>query len=140
MKIDHIGYAVKNIEKAVIDFTKLGFVFESPVEDTDRNVKLAFGKNGNYCIELVSTLNKDNPSPVDLHLTKLGATPYHICYSSDSLEKDIENLKSQGFKEVIPPHKAIAFDNKRVVFMSKLSMGLLEIVENEKNNEVNHNG
>ena len=64
MKIDHIGYAVKNIEKAVIDFTKLGFVFESPVEDTDRNVKLAFGKNGNYCIELVSTLNKDNPSPV----------------------------------------------------------------------------
>lgn len=132
MKIDHIGYAVKNIEKAVSDFTKLGFSFEKPIEDTDRNVILAFGKNGGYCIELVSPLNKVNPSPVDLYLTKLGSTPYHICYSSDSLEEDIENLKSQGFKEVIPPHKAIAFNNRRVVFMSKLSMGLLEIVENQR--------
>lgn len=131
MKIEHIGYAVKNIEKAVIDFTKLGFVFESPVDDNDRNVKLAFGNNGGYRIELVSPLNKDNPSPVDLYLTKLGATPYHICYSSDYLDEDIETLKSQGFKEVIPPHKAIAFDNRRVVFMAKLSLGLLEIVENE---------
>ena len=132
MKIDHIGYAVKNIEKAVSDFTKLGFSFEKPIEDTDRNVMLAFGKNDSYCIELVSPLNKDNSSPIDLHLTKLGATPYHICYSSESLEEDIENLKSQGFKEVIPPHKAIAFDNRRVVFLSKLSMGLLEIVEHQK--------
>ena len=132
MKIDHIGYAVKNIEKAVVDFTKLGFVFEKPVDDYDRNVRIVFGNNDSYRIELVSPLNKVNPSPVDLYLTKLGATPYHICYSSDSLEEDIENLKSQGFKEVIPPHKAIAFDNRRVVFLSKLSMGLLEIVENQK--------
>lgn len=132
MKIDHIGYAVKNIEKAVIDFIKLGFVFEKPVDDYDRNVKIAFGNNDGYRIELVAPLNKEIQSPVDLQLTRIGSTPYHICYSADNLENEIENLKSQGFKEVIPPHKAVAFNNRRVVFMAKLSTGLLEIVENDE--------
>ena len=131
MKIDHIGYAVKNIEKAVNDFAKLGFVFEKPVDDYDRNVRIAFGNNDDYRIELVAPLNKELQSPVDLQLTRIGTTPYHICYSADNLENEIENLKSQGFKEVIPPHKAIAFSNRRVVFMAKLSTGLFEIVENE---------
>ena len=76
-------------------------------------------------------MNKEIQSPVDLQITRIGATPYHICYSADNLENEIENLKSQGFKEVIPPHKAIAFNNRRVVFMAKLSTGLFEIVENK---------
>ena len=132
MKIDHIGYAVKNIEKAMIDFIKLGFVFEKSVDDYDRNVRIAFGDNDGYRIELVAPLNKEIQSPVDLQLTRIGATPYHICYSADNLENEINNLKSQGFKEIIPPHRAVAFNNRRVVFMAKLSTGLLEIVENEQ--------
>mgnify|MGYP002627500138 FL=1 len=86
MKIDHIGYAVKNIEKAMIDFIKLGFVFEKPVDDYDRNVRIAFGDNDGYRIELVAPLNKEIQSPVDLQLARIGATPYHICYSTDNLE------------------------------------------------------
>ena len=29
MKIDHIGYAVKRIDRAIVSFEKLGFSFES---------------------------------------------------------------------------------------------------------------
>ena len=41
----------------------------------------------------------------------------------------IEELKTQGFRVIIEPAKAVAFDGKRVVFMMNLGMGLMEIVE-----------
>ena len=50
MKIDHIGYAVKRIDRAITAFQKLGYEFESVIDDTDRNVKLAFGNKDGYRI------------------------------------------------------------------------------------------
>ena len=39
MKIDHIGYAVRRIDRAISSFEKLGFVFENGVvDDLDRNI------------------------------------------------------------------------------------------------------
>ena len=129
MKIDHIGYAVKQIERAIVSFEKLGFCFGPVIEDHDRNVKLVFGNNGEYRIELVSPMDKSKASPVDQYLSNAPGTPYHICYQAEEFEKEIENLKRQGFKEVIAPAKAIAFDGRRVVFMMNLGFGLMEIVE-----------
>ena len=129
MKIDHIGYAVKRIDRAIASFEKLGFTFEPVIEDYDRNVKLAFGENGGYRIELVSPLDKSKASPVDQYISNASGLPYHICYQSMDFEKDIVSLVKQGFKEVIPPAKAVAFGGKRVIFMMNLGFGLMEIVE-----------
>ncbi len=51
MKIDHIGYAVKRIDRAITAFQKLGYEFEPVIDDTDWNVKLAFGDKDGYRIE-----------------------------------------------------------------------------------------
>lgn len=58
MRIDHIGYAVRDICQAIKEFRKLGFSFEDIVDDPDRNLYIAFGENGGYRIELVSPRNK----------------------------------------------------------------------------------
>jgi len=129
MEIDHIGYAVKRIDRAIALFEKLGFSFESVIEDYDRNVKLVFGDNDGYRIELVSPLDKGKESPVDQYLSNTSGTPYHICYQSNAFDTDIDNLKKTGFKEIIAPAKAIAFNGRRVVFLTNLGVGLLEIVE-----------
>ena len=129
MEIDHIGYAVKRIDRAIASFEKLGFSFESVIEDYDRNVKLVFGDNDGYRIELVSPLDKGKESPVDQYLSNTSGTPYHICYQSNAFDTDIDNLKKTGFKEIIAPAKAIAFNGRRVVFLTNLGVGLLEIVE-----------
>ena len=129
MKIDHIGYAVKRIDRAMSSFEKLGYTFESIVEDTDRNVKLAFGEKDGYRIELVSPLDRGQESPVDQYLSNAVGTPYHICYESDRFDVEVEELKKQGFKTVIEPCPAVAFDGKRVVFMMNIGFGLMEIVE-----------
>ncbi len=129
MKIDHIGYAVKRIDRAITAFQKLGYEFEPVIDDTDRNVKLAFGSKDSYRIELVAPLDKKLESPVDQYLSNSVGTPYHICYESESLEAEIEELKAQGYKVVIEPRPAVAFGGRRVVFMMNLGFGLMEIVE-----------
>lgn len=127
MKIDHIGYAVKNIDKAKKSMEVLGYIFEDTVEDKDRNIYIAFGKMDGYRVELVAPISAG--SPVDMHLSKIGPTPYHICYTSADIESDIERLQANRFKVSIPLAPAVAFGNKRVVFMYSLSVGLIEIVE-----------
>ena len=129
MKIDHIGYAVKRIDRAITAFQKLGYEFEPVIDDTDRNVKLAFGDKDGYRIELVAPLDKKQGSPVDQYLSNAVGTPYHICYESDNLDSEIEELKVQGYKVVIEPRPAVAFGGRRVVFMMNIGFGLLEIVE-----------
>ncbi len=129
MKIDHIGYAVKRIDRAQSAFENLGFVFEPVIDDTDRNVKLAFGEKDGYRIELVSPLDKKLESPVDQYLGNAVGIPYHLCYESEKFDEDIEVLKNQGFKEIIEPRSAVAFGGKRVVFLMNIGFGLMEIVE-----------
>ena len=129
MKIDHIGYAVKRIDRAQNSFEKLGFLFEPVIDDTDRNVKLAFGEKDGYRIELVAPLDKKQGSPVDQYLRNAVGTPYHVCYISNLFDNEIESLQMDGFKVIIEPRPAVALGGKRVVFMMNLGFGLMEIVE-----------
>ena len=128
MKIDHIGYAVKDIEKAKITLKAFGFLFGETVDDQVRNVRICFGETGEgYRIELVAPMG--GGSPVDAHISKIGPTPYHICYRSRNIETDVEELRKNHFKVSIPPAPAVAFNGKRVVFLYSLTVGLIEIVE-----------
>lgn len=103
MRIDNIGYAVKSIEKAKSSMKLLGYEFGATIEDSKRNIYIAFGSFDDYKIELVAPL-KVGESPVDRLLSKVGATPYHICYRSSAIEKDVERLTHNGFKLVVPLH------------------------------------
>ena len=60
MKIHHIGYAVRDIEKSIFEFESIGFekVGES-LDDIQRNVKIQLMKNDTSLIELVSPLNEE---------------------------------------------------------------------------------
>lgn len=127
MKVDHIGYAVKNIDKAKRSLEALGYEFEPTIEDKDRNIFLCFGELDGYRVELVAPTGEN--TPVDMHLSKIGPTPYHICYKSSDIESDIERLKSERFKVTVPLAPAVAFGNRRVVFLYSLAAGLIEIVE-----------
>ncbi len=128
MRIDHIGYAVKKIDAARTAFETLGFTFGELVDDPDRNILIQFGSNDGYQIELVCPKG-DGESPADAILKKIGPTPYHLCYRTDDLEKDIAELEKQKFKVIKPPAPAIAFGGKRVVFLMHRALGMMEIVE-----------
>ena len=127
MRIDHIGYAVEDAETGIKALTALGFVFDAPIEDEARKVKLAFGTLDGYRVEWVAPTADD--SPVSRLLKTVGPTPYHLCYASADLDAEIERLRRYGARTLIPPAPAVAFGGRRVVFMYSLAIGTFEIVE-----------
>ncbi len=110
-------------------FIELGYYFDENIEDIDRNIVIAFGQNGQYRIELVQPLNNKVYSPVDKYIKDIGNTPYHICYITEDLNKDICKLQDLGFHVISPPQPAMAFNGKKVVFLIGLGIGLIELVE-----------
>lgn len=84
MDIHHVGYLVKDIEKASVSFMNLSYELEGEVVyDPLRDVDILFMVNGQYRIELVSPRSKE--SVVAETLKKLGNAPYHICYYCDDM-------------------------------------------------------
>lgn len=129
MQINHIGYAVKSISKAIENLAYLGFEFGDVIEDTDRNILIAFGKHSGYVIELVSPISNDKESPIDGVIKKNGSTVYHICYESDNIKEDVKMLEKKQFKIIKPLEPAIAFSGRQVVFLYNPIIGIIEIVE-----------
>ena len=138
MVVDHIGYVVRDIEKARHEFGVLGYEFEDLIEDFDRNIYILFGDNGNIRIELIQTMNTEKSSPVREILRKNGPTPYHICYKTDDMEADIQKLKFQKWLLINPPRLAVAFAKEgggvKVAFLMHRQIGMIELVEKHNKN------
>lgn len=126
--IDHIGYAVKDIDKAKEEFKALGFEFCAVMEDEYRSVMVCVGtlKDGTR-IELLSP-PADKKSPVDTYLKKIGSTPYHICYKSDDISTSVKELQENGFTLIgaVAPSIPLGGD---VCFMYSNTIGMIEVIE-----------
>ena len=128
MKLHHTGYAVKNIATAADTFAKLGFTAEgAEMIDESANVTILFMSNGPALIELVAPMSAD--SPVSGWLRKCGASPYHLCYQTDGIDRTIRELCNDGFVLVESCREAPALNGSPVAFLYNASVGLIELVE-----------
>jgi len=74
MLIHHIGYAVRNIEKAITKFKYLGYGLKGAQQnDENRKVKIQFLEKDGVLIELVES--SDTSSPVQNFIKKNGNSP-----------------------------------------------------------------
>lgn len=128
MRVHHIGYLVKKIEKAEQKFGLLGFsVVKEAVYDEYRRVNISFMEKDGYVIELVAPADKD--SVVSELYKKIRNAPYHICYTAENFEKDLEELLSNGFVQIDEPCPAPAIGGKKVVFLMNAAIGMVELLE-----------
>lgn len=128
MKIHHIGYLVKKIEKSIEEFQRLGYEKKSEITyDETRKIDICFMEKNNYLIELVSP--KDKSSVAYNLLKQHKSSPYHICYETDNLEEDIMELEASGYVKIDNPCPAPAINGKKVVFFMNSTIGLIELVE-----------
>lgn len=138
MKVDHIGYLCRDIQKSLSVFEKLGYkkISEIIIDNEangdihPRNVNICFIENDGIRIELVSPM--DENSDVTDTLKRQGEGPYHICYRTTDLELLITDMKKNGWIVIKKPAKAKAFDYARVAFLYKNGAGLVELVELEE--------
>ena len=128
MKIHHIGYLVKDIEKSIEVFASLGYICESEIVfDQNRGIDIVFMINGDYRIELVSPAT--DTSVVADTLKKIGNSPYHICYYTSDIQAAAAELKKQKFILIDAPAAAPAINGKNVAFLFNKQIGIIELVE-----------
>lgn len=128
LKVHHIGYLVKKIDKAEKDFTALGFECIAPVVyDSLRDADISFWEKNGYCVELVSP--KSEKSVVYDLLKKFKNMPYHICYSSTDMNSDIEDLRKSGYMLLDEPMEAVAIEGRKVCFLFSANSGMIELLE-----------
>lgn len=128
LKIHHIGYLVKKMDKAIVSFTGLGYQITQPtLYDDIRKVDICFLEKDGYRIELVSPVSED--SVVAGLMKKYKNSPYHICYETEDYEKTYEELTANGFIAIDTLTPAPALQNREVVFLTNASMGMIELIK-----------
>lgn len=132
----HLGVAAADLMESIRGYRGLGWIWDGGIiDDNDRNVRLAFLRRGDSrnVLELVCPQNEKSPVSHTLNTMKNVATPYHICYEVNDIEKTIQILKGRGYILTDCPKPAVAFDNRRVAFMLSRDSGLIELLEAEGN-------
>ena len=127
LQIDHIGYAVQDINITAQYYINGGWKLSEIFEETIQNTKIAFlTKEGMPTIELVSPL--EGSSPIDNVLKQSGVAPYHICYVVDDVMSSVEQLYEEGFKPLFMPVRSVAMDNREICYLYHLDVGTIELV------------
>jgi len=131
MKIEHLGIAVKSLEKSDELFTKLLGKENYKQEAVEREgVTTSFYGLGDSKIELLEATNPE--SPIAKFLEKRGEGIHHIAFGVDNIEAEIARLKDLGFIFISETPKDGA-DNKLVVFLHpKSTNGILVELCQEK--------
>jgi len=114
-KIEHIGIAVKDLERSNLLFEKLlGKAHYKIEEVVSEGVKTSFFIAGPNKIELLEATNDD--SPIAKFIKNRGEGLHHIAFEVDDIEAEIERLKTEGF-EVLNMKPKKGADNKLVAFL-----------------------
>jgi len=96
--IEHIGIAVRDLEKNLSRWTSLFGARSGPVEEVkERGVRLAqldFSKGP--AVELISPLGEN--SPLAKFLKERGEGIHHFCFEVDDVGAMMENLKKAGLE------------------------------------------
>ena len=130
-EIDHVGYLVKNLSRAIGCFEEFGFTVVSDVtRDEHRGVDICFVEKDRYIIELVCPYT--NKSIVSGIIKSHRNSPYHICYRVHNISDTKTHLEESGFIAIDEPAPAPALNNKLVCFLMSARMGMIELVENRE--------
>jgi len=95
-KIDHIGIAVKNLEKACDAFDKLDIKVAGKEVVEEQKVKVAFLPVDNSELELLESISPDGP--ISKFIEKKGEGIHHIAFKVKNIDKILEKLKKKGVR------------------------------------------
>lgn len=127
MKIDHIGIAVKSIEKSKKFYEDLGLTVEKIEEVEEQGVKVAFFNISQSKIELLETTKEGS---ISRFIEKRGEGIHHIAIEVEDIEKKVDELLSKGY-EMVDKTIKIGAEGKKIAFVHpKSSSGvLIELTE-----------
>lgn len=131
MRLHHMGYVVRDIERAMQGFLHSlqaqwdNRIFDDPLQ----KVRVAFltTRPEDAQIELVQPAGEE--SPVYRFLQEKGGGLHHACYTVPDLEAQITEMRSRGALLAKRPKPAVAFDGRRIAWIITAEGFLIELLE-----------
>jgi methylmalonyl-CoA/ethylmalonyl-CoA epimerase len=134
MKLHHIGWVGRSIEKMRAAFERDGAQLVSPpIDDPIQRVTVQFLRDParTELWELVAPLGSVEDSPLGSRIAKGGGFD-HVCYELEdgdgSLEHCLAGETARAARVVCEPVMAVAF-GRRIAFVIRRSQRLIELVE-----------
>ncbi|PZR07241.1 MAG: methylmalonyl-CoA epimerase [Flavobacterium psychrophilum] len=131
-KLEHIGIAVKNLDKSNLLFAKLLGIEHYKIEEVaSEGVRTSFFMIGDVKIELLEATRAD--SPIAKFIEKRGEGLHHLAFEVDDIKKQMELTEEEGFLLLNKAPKEGA-DNKLVNFLHPKTTNhvLVEVVQEKK--------
>lgn len=124
LKVEHIGIAVKDLEKSNDLFEKLLGTAPYKIEEVASEfVKTSFFQSGETKIELLEASSES--SAIAKFIDKKGEGIHHIAFEVEDIHVEMKRLAGEGFRLINEQPKKGA-DNKLVCFLHpKSSNGVL---------------
>ena len=128
-RIEHIGIAVKDLNKAMKKFeTLLGSACYKIEEVREQKVRTAFFKIGDTKIELLES--KDQQGPIGKFIEKKGEGIHHIAFEVENLIEALREMEASGFQLIdTKPRKGA--EGLNIAFLHPQTSGgvLIELCE-----------
>jgi methylmalonyl-CoA/ethylmalonyl-CoA epimerase len=117
MKIDHICFAVKNLDDGVAYWDHV-FGYKQMtkiVENSLQKVKVTFlSKEDSITVKLIEPLESNQSL---LNFVKRGGGFHHICFKCSDINEKIAELTDKGLLTLVPPQQGEAFNNHNIAFL-----------------------
>ncbi len=114
-KIQHLGIAVKDLDRAVAFFRDvLGLPFEGYETVDEQKVKTAMFRVGETKVEILASTSPDGP--VGRFLEKRGEGVHHVCFKVADIDGAISRTRSMGVKMIDETPKS-GVHGTRVAFL-----------------------
>jgi methylmalonyl-CoA epimerase len=131
-RIDHIGIAVKSLERGLqLYAADLGCEASPAVEVDHEQVRVVMIRFGETRIELLEATSDD--SPVGKFIARRGEGIHHVAIKVKDLDAAVERLRASGRRLVTNAIQSSGAEGYRYIFIHPKSAGgvLLELIEAE---------
>ncbi len=129
MELDHVGIAVRELDRSLTTWQRLLGPSDGPPEDVpSQNVRVAFLSAGSSHVELLEPTSSE--SAVAKFLDKRGEGIHHLAFRVPSVDRELSGLVGRGEKVVDAVSRPGA-RGRRVGFAHPSAFGgvLVEFVE-----------
>lgn len=132
MIIDHICFAVRKLDSAIVQWTD-AFGYEQMTEivtNTRQQVKVVFlSKKDSITIKLIEPL-PENESV--MNFIKRGGGFHHLCFKCADMDQQMAELKGKGLISLVQPQPGEAFENENIAFLLTRFGVNVELIDTEK--------
>ena len=132
IKFDHVGVAVKSIDKMLAIYSKLGGFEVKQTEVPGQKARIALLKAGQTSVEFLEPTSDD--STLAKFIRERGEGLHHIAFEVEDIAKATNELRAQGFRFIYEKAADGKFGSK-VNFMHPKSTGGILVELTQKGSE-----